>query len=512
MNSFLLTYLNTKKDSVIRGLIKRLYTSEPIRAFFPAASLPEFIAQIWQCLIRSAENEKVSHEQLSLEPFFQKHPFLLGNNRELQIIINVVKSQIKNDLGQSSDLISELRETHQLLDAIFDELGMHILDLCATEPKKQASTEADKSHQPSRLNLFYNAFQGSTDGILITDLKTRIIEVNGAFLDIYGYTYDEVIGQRTSILRSSRTANSHYVAIWAEIKSKGSWAGQIINRHKDGQEIPVWLSITSIIERNKTVGYMGVEFDMRKQQELEKRIIQSERLAIIGQMAAKVAHEVRNPLSSISLNAELLGDELKCNADGVSAEGETLLKAIMDEVERVTNLTEDYLQFSRLPEADFHLVGLYELLEDTIDFVEPEANSQGIEIIREIESDLPKIAADFHQIRRVILNLMRNAFDAMKDGGVLRLHAVSAGENVEISVGDTGDGIPEEQKKKIFEPFFTTRDMGTGLGLAIAMQIVQEHGGRISFTSKENAGTIFTIVLPIQHKMIHQKEEMQARW
>ncbi|KAA3656990.1 MAG: PAS domain S-box protein, partial [Calditrichaeota bacterium] len=353
------------------------------------------------------------------------------------------------------------------------------------------------------------AFQGSTDGIIITDLNARIIDANDAFLEIYGYRYDEIIGKRTSVLRSQKTTDSLYKKMWDEIKAYGCWAGQIINRHRNGEEFPVWLSITSIHEQDKTVGYMGVEFDMRKQQELEKRVIQSERLAIIGQMAAKVAHEVRNPLSSISLNAELLGDELRSTSEGITAEGESLLKAIMDEVERVTNLTEDYLQFSRLPEAEFHLVYLDQLLEDTIDFVEAEANSQGIQIIREIEAELPRVAADYHQIRRVILNLMRNAFDAMRNGGFLRLHAVAAGTNVEVSIADTGDGIAEEQRTKIFEPFYTTRDMGTGLGLAIARQIVQEHNGRLSFTSKENAGTVFTMVLPIEHKSIHQKEEMQ---
>ncbi len=511
MNPNFSTYLHSQQKIVIRRLINRLNNSEQIRANFPAASLPEFLQQVWAYLHAAQDDPESETLQPNLQQFFSTHNYLLNINRELQLIINAIKREIKDDLGKAAESPQVLQQINRQLDQLFDDLGMFILDMCAKSTTGgDAEPQEDGRRPPSRVNLFYNAFQGSTDGIIITDLHARIIEVNGAFLGIYGYSYDEVIGQRTSILRSQKTTDALYEKIWQQIKITGSWAGQIINRHKNGEEFPVWLSITSITEREKTVGYMGVEFDMRKQQELERRIIQSERLAIIGQMAAKVAHEVRNPLSSISLNAELLGDELKYAAEGISSEGETLLKAIMDEVERVTDLTEDYLQFSRLPEADFHLISLEDLLQTTIEFVEPEANSQGIEIIREIEPELPKVAADVQQIRRVILNLMRNAFDAMKNGGVLRLHAVSAGANVEISVADNGEGIPFDQQNKIFEPFFTTKDMGTGLGLAIAMQIVQEHGGRISFTSKVREGTIFTLILPIQHKMLHQKEEIAS--
>ena len=508
MNPNFHQYFQSQKKNVIRRLINRLKNSEQVRANFPAALLPEFLRHIWEHLQGAFEKDNAADPPSKLQQFFVNHAYLRTTLREMHLILNATKHEIKTDLWQIAIELADAQKIELMLDQAFDNLGLIIIDACSKSPVGAAGvTSANDRQPPSRLNLFYNAFQGSTDGIILTDLDARIIDVNGAFLEIYGYSYDEVIGQRTAILRSGKTTDAIYEKMWNEIKLTGNWAGQIINRHKSGDEIPVWLSITSITERDKTVGYMGVEFDMRKQQELERRIIQSERLAIIGQMAAKVAHEVRNPLSSISLNAELLGDELRYTAEGISTEGETLLKAIMDEVERVTNLTEDYLQFSRLPEADFHLVSLDELLLTTIEFVEPEANSQSIEIIREIEANLPKVAADVQQIRRVVLNLMRNAFDAMKSGGILRLHAVSAGENVEISIADNGDGIPLDEQKKIFEPFFTTKDMGTGLGLAIAMQIVQEHRGRISFTSKVGGGTVFTVVLPIQHKMLHQKEE-----
>lgn len=508
MKTRLATYLKQKQADSTRKLVNQLTTSGQVHAYFPVDVLPVLITHILDGMQEILQAEPDHPVQLSLDLFFAKYASLIENNRELQLIILTIKHTIKSDVSDLATSIVELQELDTIIDSIFDSSGLHVLDLCSHNNNRDTvEVTENESRLPSRLNLFYNAFQGSTDGIIITDLEARIIEANDAFLEIYGYTYDEIIGKRTSILRSEKTTEGLYTKMWKEIRTSGSWAGQIINRHKNGQEFPVWLSITSVNERGKTVGYMGVEFDMRKQQELEKRVIQSERLAIIGQMAAKVAHEVRNPLSSISLNAELLGDELRSASEGISSEGETLLKAIMDEVERVTNLTEDYLQFSRLPDAEFHLVYLDELLADTVDFIEAEANSQGIQIIKEIEDDLPRVAADFHQIRRVIMNLMRNAFDAMSNGGLLRLHAVAAGSNVEISIADSGDGIPDAQKSKIFEPFYTTKDMGTGLGLAIARQIIQEHNGRISFSSRENAGTVFTIVLPIEHKSIHQREE-----
>lgn len=353
------------------------------------------------------------------------------------------------------------------------------------------------AERPSRTNLLYNAFQYSTDGIVITDLNANIIEVNRAQLEMFGYGYNEVIGQNTRVFKSHHSSKAFYRQMWDAINRTGRWSGEIINRHKDGTEIPIFLSITPVYESGRKVGYMGVQIDMRKQKKMEERLLQSERLAVIGQMAAKVAHEIRNPLSSISLNAELLQDELRGRTDARGLEGKALLEAIVSEVDRVALLTEEYLQFSRLPETRFHKDDLPAVLADVAGFIESELGAKGIRLRCEFDQELPKLVFDRHQMRRAILNLLRNSAEAMPHGGVIGLGATLENGAVKITVQDTGGGIAPEDMPHIFAPFFTTKDFGTGLGLALAQQIVNEHGGSINCESQPGHGATFTILLPL---------------
>ncbi|MFQ5633581.1 MAG: nitrogen regulation protein NR(II), partial [bacterium] len=323
-----------------------------------------------------------------------------------------------------------------------------------------------KDPNPSQLNLFYNAFQNSTDGIIITDLNGAIIEVNKAFLDIFGYTHNEVIGQTTSLLRSSHTTDALYDVMWKSINKTGSWKGEIINRKKDGEEIPILLSVTPLYENEQIVGYMGVQIDSSKQKRMEERLLQSERFAVIGKMASKVAHEIRNPLSSISLNAELLEDEIRAASASDCEDAKSLLQSIMNEVDRLTLLTEEYLQFSRLPQAVPEKADLVKIIKAVLGFFEAEANSLGIQILTSFIDQPPKLTFDPQQIRRLILNLLRNALEAMPGGGLIKISTQSNKEFVKLAISDTGHGIPKDKLDQIFEPFYTTKDMGTGLGLA----------------------------------------------
>lgn len=351
--------------------------------------------------------------------------------------------------------------------------------------------------RPSRTNLLYNAFQYSTDGIVITDLNANIIEVNRAQLEMFGYSYNEVIGQNTRVFKSSHSTKALYRQMWDAINRTGRWSGEIVNSHKDGTDIPIFLSITPVYESGRKVGYMGVQIDMRRQKKMEERLLQTERLAVIGQMAAKVAHEIRNPLSSISLNAELLQDELRGRTDARGLEAKGLLEAIVSEVDRVALLTEEYLQFSRLPETRFHKDDLPGVLADVAGFMESELSAKGIQLLCDFNEGLPKLVFDRHQMRRAILNLLRNSAEAMPHGGVICLGAALENGAVKITVQDSGGGIAPEDMPHIFAPFFTTKDFGTGLGLPLAQQIVNEHGGSIHCESRLGRGATFTILLPL---------------
>ncbi|MDB4944767.1 MAG: Signal transduction histidine kinase [Labilithrix sp.] len=227
----------------------------------------------------------------------------------------------------------------------------------------------------------------------------------------------------------------------------------------------------------------------------QSRAVANERLAAIGKMAAHVTHEIRNPLSSIGLNIELLEEEL---AEGqVSGEAKTLLGSITREVQRLENLSEEYLRVARLPQPRMEADDLATTVRDIAKFAAPEIERAGLELSLAIDDNVPPALFDEGQIRQALLNVLRNAREAMPDGGRIDVSVRGDGMSVVVGVDDRGAGIPDDVRSRIFDPFFSTKGEGTGLGLAITRQIVEAHGGTISCDSREGGGTSFRILLPI---------------
>ncbi len=252
------------------------------------------------------------------------------------------------------------------------------------------------------------------------------------------------------------------------------------------------------------IGALGREFNAMAAalDEREQRLIRSERLAAVGKIAAQITHEVRNPLSSIGLNAEMLEEE-------TSGEARKLARAIVKEVDRLTEITEEYLRFARLPRPKLEREDLGELLKSLVAFMHQELEGRGVTVDARIEPSLP-IAADEHQLRQALLNLLRNAVEAMRDGGRLTITAALVAPNdggdvrsVELTIADTGEGIAPDHLAKIFDPFFSTKEGGTGLGLALTQQIIVEHGGRIDVRSEPGRGTTFIVRLVAASIPVH---------
>lgn len=233
----------------------------------------------------------------------------------------------------------------------------------------------------------------------------------------------------------------------------------------------------------------------RAVEERERDLVRSERLATVGKMAAMITHEIRNPLSSIGLNAELLEDEL----DPAGDEARSLCRAITHEVDRLSAITDEYLGFARLPQPKLAPEELSPIIENLVEFERAKLKSRGIEVILDLDRDLPVVEVDDAQLRQALLNLLTNAGDAVAavGGGEIEVTtALAPGGGVEIRVADTGMGIDGEALPKLFEPFFSTKEGGTGLGLALTHQIIRDHGGTITVDSAPGQGARFTITLP----------------
>jgi signal transduction histidine kinase len=227
----------------------------------------------------------------------------------------------------------------------------------------------------------------------------------------------------------------------------------------------------------------------------QSRAVANERLAAIGKMAAHVTHEIRNPLSSIGLNIELLEEELA--ESGVREEPKKLLEAITREVQRLEHLSEEYLRVARLPQPRMESEDLGAKVQEIVAFAKPEIERAGLGVHVDVADDLPPALFDEGQIRQALLNVLRNAREAMPDGGTIDVSVRAEGMSVAVQIDDRGSGIPEEVRSRIFDPFFSTKGEGTGLGLAITRQIVEAHGGSIACEPREGGGTSFRLLLPI---------------
>lgn len=256
------------------------------------------------------------------------------------------------------------------------------------------------------------------------------------------------------------------------------------------------------IGASNEVGVLAREFNQmaaslaareKELSEKQEALVRAEKLATIGRLAAQITHEIRNPLSSIGLNTELLSEEIPTGDDG--SEARRLCAAIAREVDRLAEITEDYLRFARLPRPTFAREDVGEVLQDLVAFVQPELDAARIRVELDLEGTLVA-SIDENQIRQALLNLVRNSREAMKDGGILTLAARAWEGGVKLEVRDDGIGMREEDRARIFDPFFTTKEGGTGLGLSLTQQIVAQHGGRLDCDSQVAGGTTFTLYLP----------------
>jgi two-component system NtrC family sensor kinase len=255
------------------------------------------------------------------------------------------------------------------------------------------------------------------------------------------------------------------------------------------------------VSSHDEIGDLAREFNAMAHaiEEREHKLIRSERLATVGRMAAHITHEVRNPLASVGLYLELLSDEIGED----KPEARRLVTSLSNEVDRLSEITETYLRFVRLPKPKLESEDLGALASSVLEFSRGELSLAQITLDLVIAPDLPEAMIDESQIRQALLNLVRNAKEAMPEGGRMRVEvaALDAGW-LRLSVADSGPGISAENLGKIFDPFFSTKDKGTGLGLALVQQIVSEHGGRIEVDLPPAGGTVFSLVLPVAGRVV----------
>jgi len=259
------------------------------------------------------------------------------------------------------------------------------------------------------------------------------------------------------------------------------------------------ISLSALLSGDRIAGTIIHIEDITDKRRKETQLRRAESLAALTTLAAGVAHEINNPLGSISIRIQRLEKLIRTEKPDKAAMSKHL-EIVKEEMERLKHIVVDFLFAVRPMDIQLLSENPGPIIEQIADFVQPEADRKGIDVKLDIGADLPRVLMDKRHIKQALLNLIQNAMAAMPEGGTLGILAEVADDELRISVSDTGTGIPEELLTKIFEPYFTTKKNGTGLGLTITFKIIKEHAGEISLESKEGRGSTFTIHLPVPQK------------
>lgn len=247
-----------------------------------------------------------------------------------------------------------------------------------------------------------------------------------------------------------------------------------------------------VIERTQELQQTNEE--LKKTQDA---LIRTERIAAVGQIAAGVTHEIKNPLNSLSINTQMLIKEFseKFGKDSSAFESASLIK---HEINRINNILEEFVKFAKFPEPRFFDNDINQVIREVADLISESAREENVKVTLSLCETMPVIKFDARQFKEVIINLSQNAIRSMPDGGKLEIRTALADKNIIIDIIDTGEGIREANLEKIFKPFYSTREKGLGLGLPIVQRIIESHGGTISCNSEPGTGTIFKIILPVE--------------
>ncbi len=341
-----------------------------------------------------------------------------------------------------------------------------------------------------KLEAFHqNVIQSLDSGLITADRAGRISFMNRTAFRILGIDPSAGIGTDLDRLLSDfKKSLLTEPSSWEDISRRE----ETTFRRRDGVVIHLGLSKSPLRDPSGTpVGSILIFQDITQIKEMEEQIKRADRMVSIGEMAAGIAHEIRNPLASLTGSIQVLKEETSLRGRNLD-----LMNIILRESERLNRLISDFLLFAQPPRAEFSPIFLSQHIDETLQMLSNSPQFNGHVSISRAFSHEAKVLGDANQLRQVFWNLFLNAIQEMEGGGELGVTIEAGQGSVRVSVSDTGGGISNQDREKIFEPFFTTKDSGTGLGLAIVHRILETHGGQIQVYSKPGSGATFTVVLP----------------
>ena len=369
---------------------------------------------------------------------------------------------------------------------------------------KQVLAKQRLKEQRARYDVIMNV--ATNENVMVIAPDCRILDINKNLLKKTGLTRDQAVGRYcyevSHHLNVPCSGERHPCPLPQALKTQKPFRTTHIHPDKDNNELFFAVSCFPVFEDDEVIGVVEILRDVTRDVNIQKIMMQQDKLASIGRLAAGVAHEINNPMTTILTSVMLMQEDTDPNDPKYQE-----LKTVVDETLRCSKIVTSLLDFARQMKPAKKMSNLRDIIVECTVLTRKQAEFNDVSIVEGFSEDLPLTNIDGDKIQQALINLTLNAIEATGPGGKVNLSAkfVPNNETFEIAICDSGTGISDENMDKIFDPFFTTKESGTGLGLAITLGIIEQHGGTIDVKSKLGQGTSFTIRLPLDqgNKDVH---------
>ncbi|MDR7071540.1 ATP-binding protein [Fictibacillus barbaricus] len=416
-------------------------------------------------------------------------------------LLDLLDHGTKNNELSSNSVFQIIKE----IDPLLDYASHSITSFCT---KSLLNTKITLSETNEDLNItlremkdFKVALNEATI-FTITDPNDQITYVNDRFCNITQYSREELIGKsHGDILNSGYHSDDFIKKIQEDIHNGVVWKGEICNKAKDGSLYWVDVTIVPFLDKEgKAYQHISIQYDITEKKRTEEMLLKSEKLSLVGELAAGLAHEIRNPLTTVKGLVQIL-------QSSTEEKRELYTDIILDEINRINLIVSEFMVLAKPHAVYFSELNVTDILKTVIYLLEAEANLKNVVFMDDFSVEEAHVFGEKNQLTQVFINLFKNAMEALPHGGIIRVRTRRSGDNIVLSIEDNGVGMDEEQVKRIGEPFYTTKETGTGLGLMVSYRIIQNHKGSMTVQSELNKGTSFNISLPIFNGQQNKLEE-----
>lgn len=401
--------------------------------------------------------------------------------RPIQDILKKVNQLSSGDFNTrlKIDRNDELGSLALQINTMAESLGRYTMEL----KQKNEENRSVNEHLESIIN-------GTADAIHVTDAKGKILRVNSAFEDLYGWNVEEIVGSKLDFVPPSKAEEGFEWRSEQELEQGRSFVlAETVRLRKDGAQVNVSISESPIYnEEGQIAAFITISRDMTEHNKMEDLLRRSEKLTTVGRLAAGVAHEIRNPLTTLRGFLQMQQSMKMVN--------EMHTDIMLSELDRINLIVSEFLILAKPQAVHFEVKDVRFTLGDVISLLDSEAHLHNIEFQVYFSQAPILIHCEENQLKQVFINVLKNAMEAMPSGGMIKLLVEEEDRQAVIRVIDQGEGISKERLKKLGEPFYTNKEKGTGLGLMVSQRIIEVHKGLLEFESELGKGTIVTVTLP----------------